>query len=126
MVDVGRELLGADEWTTLRAQHQMGVALRLLGQFLEKAYEIDLDTLRKRRVRAARPSPGQPCTRSTPAPVTCVSPGLHPKALARQDLGVRTQIQVMGELHPQTLWAQHITSCCAGAGRAPRARTSVR
>lgn len=110
LVDVGRELLGPDEWTTLLAQHSLGVSLRLLGQY-EKAYEIDLDTLRKREaVLRARHSNTLHSVNACARDLRLL--GRYHDALARQELGVRTHIQVLGEHHPQTLWAQHNLVLC--------------
>ncbi|MBB4891329.1 tetratricopeptide (TPR) repeat protein [Streptomyces olivoverticillatus] len=104
------ELLGPDDYATLLAQHNLGVSLRLLGRYAE-AYDIDLETLRKRETQlrarhAATLVSGIACARDLRLM------GRYRDALARQELGMRLHIQVLGPQHPQTLRARHNLALC--------------
>ncbi|MBH1933614.1 tetratricopeptide repeat protein [Streptomyces sp. AV19] len=103
-------LLGPEDYTTLIAQHNLGVGLRLLGRYSE-AYEIDLETLRTResllRARhAATLMSGIACARDLRLM------GRYQDALARQELGMRLHIQILGPNHPHTLRARHNLVLC--------------
>lgn len=110
VVDVYRRLYGPEEETSLNAQHNLAVGLRLLGRSTE-AYEVDLDTLRKREalLRTRHPktlNSGNACARDLRLM------GRYQEALARQELGMRLHVQVLGPQHTQTLLARHNLLLC--------------
>ncbi|GAA3045304.1 hypothetical protein GCM10020000_26220 [Streptomyces olivoverticillatus] len=110
------ELLGPDDYATLLAQHNLGVSLRLLGRYAE-AYDIDLETLRKRETQlrarhAATLVSGIACARDLRLM------GRYRDALARQELGMRLHIQVLGPPSTRRPCAPGTTSLCASAGPA--------
>ncbi|MEV4439407.1 FxSxx-COOH system tetratricopeptide repeat protein [Streptomyces sp. NPDC049577] len=110
VLEAALELLGPDDYLTLLAQHNLGVGLRLLGRYSE-AYDIDLETLRKRETllrarHAATLVSGIACARDLRLM------GRYRDALARQELGMRLHIQVLGPQHPQTLRARHNLVLC--------------
>lgn len=110
VVAAAERLFGPDEWLTLLARHNLGGCLRLLGRYRE-AYDVDLDTFRKREslLRSRHPDTlgsGNTCARDLRLL------GRYQEALARQELGVRRHVQVLGPQHPKTLWARHNLAMC--------------
>ncbi|MFD3538703.1 FxSxx-COOH system tetratricopeptide repeat protein [Streptomyces sp. NPDC058662] len=116
-----RELLGEDDPVTLDAQNNLAATYRLLGRY-QDAYDLDLDTLRRRErvLKALHIS-------TLASGIACAMGlrlmGRYREAQTRQEQGVKLNTQVLGPDHPQALRAEHNLGLClrrcgdtAGAG----------
>ncbi|WP_242645410.1 FxSxx-COOH system tetratricopeptide repeat protein [Streptomyces triculaminicus] len=110
VLETALALRGPDDYLTLLARHNLGAGLRLLGRYAQ-AYEIDVETLHRREslLRTRHPA-------TLGSSLACARDlrlmGRYRDALARQELGVRLHVQVLGPLHPQTLRARHNLLLC--------------
>ncbi|MFD3697489.1 FxSxx-COOH system tetratricopeptide repeat protein [Streptomyces sp. NPDC058646] len=120
-----RELLGEDDSTTLDAQNNLAATYRLLGRY-QDAYDLDLDTLR-RRERVLRPLHISTLASGIACAMGLRLMGRYREAQTRQEQGVKLNTQVLGPGHPQTLRAEHnLGQCLRRSGDVPGAGLRLR
>ncbi|MFE7180654.1 FxSxx-COOH system tetratricopeptide repeat protein [Streptomyces erythrochromogenes] len=105
-----RELLGEDDSITLDAQNNLAATYRLLGRY-QDAYDLDLDTLR-RRERVLMPLHISTLASGIACAMGLRLMGRYREAQTRQEQGVKLNTQVLGLGHPQTLRAEHNLGLC--------------
>ncbi|WP_406133310.1 FxSxx-COOH system tetratricopeptide repeat protein [Streptomyces zaomyceticus] len=110
VVAESRRLLGENEFLTLVAGNNLGVALRVLGRYKE-AYEQDIATL-TRAESALGALHSQTLILGNNVAQDQRLLGQYREALARQEANVRVHVRIMGPQHLQTLYARAQLALC--------------